>query len=321
MAYTNSPLAIYKPLNKNHYESRKSILGIVPHCVVGHGSAQGVWDWFKGGNNASCNYYIDDNGGIYCFVDEKYGSWCTSSYEVDMTHVTVEIASDAVHPYKITDKAYEALIKLTADVYKRNGIKKCIWAEDKRYDTVPGGVPMHRNYKIKACPGDYIVSKYRSGDFCKRVNAILEGANASPQKDSKPVNDIGTVKYSAHVQGYGWLKEVHNGMVAGTEGESRRLEAFKLDLGGITCDIKTHVQGVGWKTIKDVTKDTVIGTTGKAKRLEAFEVCNVQGVPEGKKLHYSAHVQGVGWISATQGYPVGSMAQGKRIEAVKFWIE
>lgn len=313
MAYTNSPLATYKPLNKNHYEGRKSILGIVPHCVVGHGTAQGVWDYFRSTNNASSNYYIDDNGGIWCFVDEKYGAWTTSNYEVDMTHVTVEIASDKTEPYAITDKAYEALIKLTADVYKRNGIKQCLWAEDKRYDSVLGGVPMHRNYKNKSCPGNFIVSKYRSGDFCNRVNALLNG--------DKPVNNFG-IKYEAHCQGIGWMDQKHDGETAGTTGESRRLEAFRLHLpDGITANVKTHVQGVGWKTISDIKGDTVIGTTGQGKRLEAFEISSVKGLPEGKKLHYAAHVQSIGWMEATAGYPVGSMGQGLRIEAIKVWCK
>lgn len=317
MEYTNSPLAHYKPLGKNYYSTRKSILGIVPHVVVGHGSAQNVWDWFKSINNASCNYFIDDNGGIWCFVDEKHSAWTTSSDAIDMTHVTVEIASDTAEPYKITDKAYESLIRLTADVYKRNGLEKCYWAEDKRYDLVPGGVPMHRNYstKGKSCPGNYLVSKYRSGDFCERVNALLY--------ENEPVNNNG-IKYIPHVQGIGWMEWMHDGQVAGTTGMEKRLEAIRIDTSAIPdlkLTVHAHIQGEGWKTFKDITPDTIIGTIGQGKRLEAIAIV-ATGLPEGTNLYYQLHVQSIGWMFKEKSpYATGTISQSLRAEAIKIWVE
>lgn len=318
MAYTNSSLATYKPLGKNHYASRNAILGIIPHCVVGHLSGEDCWGYFHRINSASCNYYIQDDGKIFCFVDEKYGAWTTSNYTVDMNHITVEVASDAKDPYKITDAAYKALVKLTADVYKRNGIKKCYWSESKANDYKPGFVPMHRNYAQKSCPGNAIVNTYyKTGKFCKDVNAILEGNDVEKEKAK---NSFG-VKYSAHCQSIGWQAEKHDGLTAGTTGQSKRVEAFKLSIPGCTFKVKTHVQSIGWKTTES-GDGVIFGTTGKGYRLEAFEVCSVKGLPEGKKLHYQAHIQDLGWSAvATQGYPVGTMGEGKRIEAVRFWVE
>ena len=59
---------------------------------------------------------------MYC--EEKDRSWCTSSGANDNRAITIEVASDAKEPYAVNDTAYAALIKLVADICKRNGIKK-----------------------------------------------------------------------------------------------------------------------------------------------------------------------------------------------------
>lgn len=63
---------------------------------------------------ASSNYGIGYDGKIGLYVDEKNASWCSSSYSNDNRAVTIEVASDTYAPYTVTDKAYNALIKLVA---------------------------------------------------------------------------------------------------------------------------------------------------------------------------------------------------------------
>ncbi len=197
----------------------------------------------------------------------------------------------------------------------------------KKYNIPIENVLRHGDIVNKTCPAPYIHNNRYKGTWtwAEFKNAVRTGVyptgGSMGQQETKAVNDFG-IKYESHVQSIGWCKQVHDGQTSGTIGESRRLEAFRLHLPeGITCKVKTHVQGVGWKTIDNVTKDTIIGTTGQGKRLEAFEICSVTGLEEGKKLHYAAHVQGIGWMSTTQGYPVGTMGQAKRIEAIKIWVE
>ena len=43
------------------------------------------------------------------------------------------------------------------------------------------------------------------------------------------------ISYKAHVAGLGWMNTVSNGDVAGTTGQSRRLEAVQIWLTG-TCN-------------------------------------------------------------------------------------
>lgn len=108
------------------------------------------------------------------YVEENCASWCTSDYANDQRAITIEVASDTYAPYKVTDAAYAGLIKLVADICKRNGIKKLIWSTNKndRVNHLKGcNMTVHRDYAQKSCPGDYLYNRH--GDIAKKVNAKL----------------------------------------------------------------------------------------------------------------------------------------------------
>lgn len=85
----------------------------------------------------------------------------------------------------------------------------------------------------------------------------------------------GGIEYSAHVQDYGWRDPVSSGILAGTEGESRRLEAITIKLTGQVADhydiyYRVHCQDIGWM---GWTKNgDRAGTAGMSKRLEAIQI-------------------------------------------------
>ena len=327
MAYTDSSLISKTKISPNHYNGRNAIMGAVPHVYVGYASMDDCAAWFgKTASNASCNYYIDKNGKIILIVHEKDGAWTTSSYICDMNHVTIECASASTHPYSMTEETYNALVKLVADIYKRNGIKECKWDQSKAYDSTIGYIPMHRNYKNKACPGDWLVNnKYKTGDFCKAVNKILnakEGEKEMPkgpkQEPGKPLNDAG-VYYKAHCQTLAWCDEVHDGQIAGTVGYAKRLEAIHIKMPeGMNLKVKAHIQRKRWEKYEG--NELIIGTTGQGLRLEMIEM-EAEGIPEGKEFQYQVHVQGIGWMDwAKNGEPTGTVNQSKRIEAVRIAI-
>ena len=133
------------------------------HCVVGQCYAKSLGDLFAdAGFEASSNYGIGFDGKIGQYLPESYRSWCTSSYDNDNRAITIEVASDTFHPYKVTQAAYDALIKLLVDICKRNGKKKVIWFGDKSkslsYQPKSDELLMtvHRWFANKACPGDYL---------------------------------------------------------------------------------------------------------------------------------------------------------------------
>lgn len=72
------------------------------------------------------------------------------------------------------------------------------------------------------------------------------------------------------MQDLGWGAWCTNNAVAGTTGESRRVEAIEFK-SNRRMTAQGHVQNIGWQN--SVTGyDIVIGTTGKSLRLEAFRL-------------------------------------------------
>ena len=172
---SNSPLVSYTKLSPNHSGLRKQKIDtITPHCVVGHLSLQTLGNVFAPtSRKASSNYGIDDNGKVGMYVEEKNRSWCTSSNANDQRAVTIEIASDTKHPYKITDGAMQGLIDLSVDICKRNNIPKLLWKADKSLigKIDKQNITVHRWFANTICPGDYIFGQL--GYVADEVNKIL----------------------------------------------------------------------------------------------------------------------------------------------------
>lgn len=143
------------------------------------------------------------------------------------------------------------------------------------------------------------------------------------QPESKRVNTAG-LAYRAHVERAGWLPPVHDGQIAGTVGCSARLEALKFTPPkGVRLTVNAHMQGVGWRSYENIERgryDPVVGTTGEGRRLEAVQI-HADGLPEGKRLRYRAHVQGVGWQPWVEaGKVAGTTGQRLRLEALQVEI-
>ena len=179
MAFTNSSLATFTLLSPNNGGLRDhKIDTITIHCVVGQLTAAGIAYCFQDNRQASCNYGVGKDGDISLVVEEKNRSWCSSNRDNDARAITIEVASDMTDPYWVTDAAFEAVIKLCADICARNGIEKLVWSANKneRVNHLNGcNMTVHRDYANKSCPGDYLYG--RMGEIAQRVNEILEEEN------------------------------------------------------------------------------------------------------------------------------------------------
>lgn len=129
-----------------------------------------------------------------------------------------------------------------------------------------------------------------------------------------------SVKYSTHVQDYGWLTSVSDGEMSGTEGKAKRLEAIKIALenapysGGISYS--THVQDYGW--LNSVSDDAISGTSGKSKRLEAIKINLTGEIAQHYDIYYRVHAQDYGWLGwAKNGQSAGTQGLAKRLEAIE----
>ena len=185
---SNSPLIDYEALSPNHSGKRKhKIDTITIHCVVGQVSVERLGEIFsKKERQASCNYGIGADGRIALIVDEGNRSWCTSSSENDNRAITIEVASDTKSPYAVNDKAYASLIKLCADICKRNKIEKLVWSTNKsnRVNHKNGcNMTVHRDYANKSCPGKYLYDRH--GKIAKEVNALLNAEKKAAEKKTE----------------------------------------------------------------------------------------------------------------------------------------
>ena len=176
---SNSSLVTYTRITKNKTSPRNHAIDTISiHCIVGQWTAKQGCDYFATTDReCSSNYVVGKDGSIGLSVEEKDRSWCTSSRANDNRAITIETASDTTHPYAVTDAAYEALIKLVADICKRNGKNKIIWFADKEkslaYEPKPNEMIMtvHRWFSNTACPGEYLYTHH--GEIAQRVNEIL----------------------------------------------------------------------------------------------------------------------------------------------------
>lgn len=186
---SNSPLVEYTKLSPNTWGFRThKIDTITIHCVVGQCTAESLGNTFAAkSRKASSNYGVDKNGRVGMYVEEHKASQCSSNKANDNRAVTIEVASDTSHPYAITDAAYKTLVKLCADIAKRNGMGELKWKADKSLigKIDQQNMTVHRWFAAKACPGDYIYE--RLGQIAREANAI----NGSSTPDPQPSVDKG----------------------------------------------------------------------------------------------------------------------------------
>lgn len=174
---SNSPLVSYTKISPNKSSPRNHVIDTITiHCVVGQVTVERLGEIFaRKERQASSNYGIGLDGKIGLYVDEGDRSWCSSSASNDNRAITIEVASDTYHPYRVTDEAFESLILLVADICKRNGIKKLIWSTNKsdRINHRNGcNMTVHRDFAAKSCPGDYLYNLH--GEIARRVNEKLD---------------------------------------------------------------------------------------------------------------------------------------------------
>lgn len=190
--YTNSPLVSYTNLTNHHGGERNHCIDTITiHCIVGQWSSKQGCDYFKNTDReASSNYIVGKDGDIGLSVEEKNRSFCSSNRDNDQRAITIETASDTVHPYAITDKALNSLILLCADICRRNNIKELKWSYDKneRINHINGvNMTCHRDFSRKSCPGDYIYE--REEYISQEVNKLLKN-NSLNNNINKPVTQI-----------------------------------------------------------------------------------------------------------------------------------
>lgn len=133
-------------------------------------------------------------------------------------------------------------------------------------------------------------------------------------------NQEGKLQYQAHVENVGWQDKKNNTDIAGTIGQSKRMEALIIWLtnaqGTSMIEYQAHVQDIGWQSWKK--SGEMAGTTGAARRIEALRI-KLTGIYAQKyDIYYRVHIQGKGWLGwAKNGSTAGTVGLSIRVEAIQ----
>ena len=166
-------------------------------------------------------------------------------------------------------------------------------------------------------------SRHKECTVCKTV---LDTETIAKLKAQTP--DV-TIRYTTHVQTYGWQGDENNankwfanGKMAGTSGKAKRLEGIKIRVYGndsLGIQYTTHCQSYGW--LPWSSNGEMNGTEGEAKRLEAIKIQLTGADKEKYDVYYRVHAQSYGWLAwAANGAPAGTAGYAKRLEGVQIVV-
>lgn len=167
---SNSSLVNYTRISPNKTSPRRgTIKNIIIHHMAGDLSVETCGQVFAPvSRQASSNYSVGTDGRIGMYCEEKDRAWTTGN-QIDHESVTIEVADDKMgSPWHSSNEAMDSLIKLCADICKRNGIDKLRYTGDKT-----GNLLMHRWYQNTDCPGQWLGSQFPR--IASEVNKILCG--------------------------------------------------------------------------------------------------------------------------------------------------
>ncbi len=171
---SNSKLATEKyPAHSSNYtkgRNGKRIEAITIHHMAGVLSAKQCGAIFqRKGRNGSSHYGIGKNGEIASYVDESNTAWTNSNWNSNCKSVTIETSNSKTGGnWPVSDKVLNSLIKLVADIGKRNNLGTLVKGKN---------VTWHSMFTNTACPGKYLLSK---------MDYIISEANKINNKKSEP---------------------------------------------------------------------------------------------------------------------------------------
>lgn len=158
-----------------------------------------------------------------------------------------------------------------------------------------------------------------------RIQIVKKG-EAAPAKMGSGTASFrqAMIRYNTHVQTYGWQSYRTDGDLAGTTGESKRLEGIHIVLANqpYSGDIEylTHVQTYGWETAWRKNGE-MSGTSGQSKRLEAIRIRLTGEMEKHYDVYYQTHIQRLGWTGwAKNGDACGSAGYSYRLEGIRIML-
>ncbi len=107
-----------------------------------------------------------------------------------------------------------------------------------------------------------------------------------------------SISYSAHVRRIGDQAPVSEGQIAGTTGQSLRMEGLRVNIDSETTGsimYKSYVEDIGWE--QDYKKDGELsGTTGQSKPIQLFRMKLTGELANKYDIYYRVHTDHFGWL-------------------------
>ena len=181
---SNSSLAekIIKATHFSKGRSGRKIETITIHHMAGVLTCEQCGRIFQGNRQASAHYGVGSDGRIAQYVDEADTAWSNSNWDSNCKSVTIETSnSSAGGNWPVSDTVLNSLIRLVADVAKRNNItlvkgKTVVW---------------HQMYIATTCPGEYLLSKMDYIiDEANKINAVSEQPEQTKPSQNKTNEEI-----------------------------------------------------------------------------------------------------------------------------------
>lgn len=274
----SSLVSVNIPADSGNYtkgRNGKKISEITIHHMAGVMSATQCGKIFQTkGRNGSSHYGIGNDGKIGQYVDESNTAWTNSNWEANCRAVTIETSNNKTGgDWTVGDKALNSLIKLVADIAKRNNLGQLVKGKNLTW---------HSMYTNTTCPGNYLRSKL---DYiCTEANKI-NGYNKK------------TVSYRVYCNGK-WFDTAKDGQTAGNQKDAISGIQIRTGAGCGNTKYKVHIKGGKWLSEVKKWDDTDSGYAGiKGKPIDAIMFASEKG-----NVSYRVKTKKSGWLPYVSGY-------------------
>lgn len=169
---SNSSLVTVRvPAHPSNYTKGRNtrITDVTIHHMAGVLSAEACGNIFaRAGRNGSAHYGIGNSGEVGQYVDEADTAWTNSNWPSNCRSVTIETSNSATGgDWPVSDAAYNTLIKLVADIAKRNNLGTLVAGKNLTW---------HSMFAPTTCPGDFL--RARVEEIARKANEINGGSPA-----------------------------------------------------------------------------------------------------------------------------------------------
>ena len=158
------------PAYVGNYTKNRARYGKISEITVHHAagivSVDALGKLWQTKGRAGSSHYGVSGAQVGQYVSEDDIAWTNSNWTANCRAVTIEVSNSSGAPnWEVSDTSLETLVKLVADIARRNGLFPLVVGKTLTY---------HSMYTATACPGPYLKSKLQW--LCDEANKL---ANAS----------------------------------------------------------------------------------------------------------------------------------------------